>query len=47
MSEEKKEVMKNITKMFAEKSESEKAFVLGYMVAVEQQKQLGQQVATA
>lgn len=47
MSEEKRTVMEKIAGMFAEKNENEKAFILGYMVAVEQQKQLGQQVVTA
>lgn len=42
MSKENTDVLKNVTQMFANKSESEKAFILGYMVAIEQQKKTAQ-----
>lgn len=47
MSRDKTEVKENVARMFTEKSESEKAFILGYMVAIEQQKKAGQNLATA
>lgn len=46
MSREKTEVMENVAKMFTEKTESEKAFILGFMVAIEQQKQTEKTVVT-
>lgn len=48
MSRGKTEVMENVAKLFTEKTESEKAFILGYMVAIEQQQKIkGQHLETA
>jgi len=45
MSEEKKELIERVAIMFTQKSEEEKAFILGYMVATEQHKEAEQAAA--
>lgn len=47
MTDEKRTVMENVARMLEQKNPEEKAFILGYIVALEKHESIRQQVVTA